>query len=244
VVEFEGLKVQFGDKIIFENLSLRLKASESVIIMGPSGTGKSVCLRAIVGLVAFQSGTIRVDEIDLESEKDAEKIRAICGLIFQFPALLDSITIQENWELAVAASLMRGIKPFDIQEVLDLIALPKAILNQYSYELSLGHQKMAQMARALIGKPKYLLLDEPTTGLDPILTRSVNQLTRRLIAQVGCGVLTVTHDMKSALEIGDRFYFMEKGEWIAQGNQESILKSQHSLVRVFMEDAKIRGWAL
>ena len=175
-ISIKNLEKSFKEKKILKNLSLDIFESESLSIIGESGSGKSILTRCIVGLIDFEMGEIKFENSEnLMKFNFSEKMKYISnfGILFQNSALLDSLTIQENLEFAK--------KKKNYIKTLDEVGLPKNILNKFPAELSVGMQKRVGLARAIVKEPKVLILDEPTTGLDPIIARQINKLIKELV---------------------------------------------------------------
>ncbi len=204
MISVESLSKSFGNLTVFKDFSIQFVPGQIHFVMGRSGTGKSVLLKHLVGLLLPDSGKITIDgeKTEVFTENDWFRIRRKCALIFQFPALLDSLSIQENLLLAGSDGISQG---------LEWLGLGEEILPKFPYELSQGTQKRVSVLRAMLLKPNYLLFDEPTTGLDPVATRSMNHLIQRLVQHLGVGAIVVSHDMQCALEIADRVSLIEGG---------------------------------
>ncbi len=242
IIEFKNLKKFFGPRKVLDGINFSIGAGEIVFILGTSGTGKSVLLKNIVGLMKPDAGSILVNGIDVTqlSEDELFPVRKVCGMVFQHPALFDSLTVFEN----VAFGLRRHFDLSEevirerVQESLDLVHLA-GVESKLPGQLSYGMQKRVSLARTLAIQPQILLFDEPTTGLDPVTTAAVNQLIQELSRKLKTTSVVVSHDMKCALEIADRIIFLDKGHIIETGTTEEILKSQHPLVVDFL--AEVRG---
>jgi phospholipid/cholesterol/gamma-HCH transport system ATP-binding protein len=249
VIEFQNLKKQFGDRTVLNELSFSVSEGEILFILGTSGTGKSVLLKTLVGLLRADQGRVRIDGEDVTdfSEEQYLRIRRKCGMVFQHPALFDSLTIAEN----VAYGLMKhervtldGALP-RVRECLNLVGLTSgepdtSLETKLPAQISYGMQKRVSLARTIAVKPKILLFDEPTTGLDPVTTKQINQLIRALARKMKTTAIVVSHDMDCALEIADRIIVLDKGKIVDQGTTLEILNSQQPLVIDFLLEAKAR----
>jgi phospholipid/cholesterol/gamma-HCH transport system ATP-binding protein len=231
MIQLKNISKKFGDKAVLNDLSLEFPPGEKVFVLGRSGTGKSVLLKHIVGLLEPDAGQVWVDghEVTALSEDELVSIRRSCGMVFQYPALLDSLTLFENIALGLpqfpedSEELKNGII-----EKLEWVGLTASVLEKYPTELSHTVQKRAAIARTLALDPKHLLFDEPTTGMDPIVTRLLNQAT----------VIVVSHDLKSAFEVADRIILLDQGRAVFDGKTAEFRESSHPLAQAFLEESK------
>ena len=220
----------FKDKVVLNKLNLDVYESESLSIIGESGSGKSILTRCIVGLLKYDNGSISFENLDnINNLNDKEKMNYMSkfGILFQNSALLDSLNIKENLKFAN--------KQDSFHKILDEVGLPNSILEKYPSELSVGMQKRVGLARAILKKPEVLILDEPTTGLDPIIARQINLLIKNLVKKNKITTITVTHDMESVYEFGDYVAFLKNGiiEWY--GKARKINKSRNSSMNNFIK---------
>ena len=237
-IELHDVHKAFGEKHILRGFSLSVEDGETLSVIGYSGAGKSVMLKHVIGLVHADQGSVHVDGLDvgaLEGE-DLYELRRKVGYVFQFAALFDSMTIREN----VAMGLHR-IPDMDEEEIdarvtecLSLVDLD-GVDDQYPSELSGGMIKRAGLARAIATGPKYLLYDEPTTGLDPVTVKVIDRLNIRMKEELGVTGVVITHDMDSAYRISDRIAMLYEGRIRAVGTVEEIRGSEDPLVRAFIE---------
>ncbi len=240
MIRFENVIKSFGDRRVLDSISFEVKSGEILFILGTSGTGKSVLLKNIVGLLRPTSGKIFVDntEVSQLSEEEYFDIRRKCGMVFQHPALFDSLSVHDN----ICFGLRRHFKLSEdqmdkrVQEVLRLVNLPK-ISEQMPNSLSYGMQKRVSLARTIAIGPKILLFDEPTTGLDPVTTTTINELIRSLSRTLNTTSLVVSHDMRCALAIADKIIVLDKGKIIAWGSPADLKNSDHPLVVEFLQEA-------
>ena len=249
MIEFEGLVKKFGSRTILNGLSLKIAAGEIIFILGTSGTGKSVLLKTIVGLLRADGGQVRIagQNVTDFSEEEYLPVRRRCGMVFQHPALFDSMSVIEN----VAYGLMKHEgKTLEqarsrARECLAMVGLAsdaaESIEDKLPAEISYGMQKRVSLARTVAVGPEILLFDEPTTGLDPVTTKQINRLIRDLSHRLNTTAVVVSHDMDCALEIADRIVVLDKGEIVEQGTVAEILVSKHPLVVDFLEEARARG---
>jgi phospholipid/cholesterol/gamma-HCH transport system ATP-binding protein len=239
VIEFKHLVKRFGSRTILKGLSLSIAEGEIVFILGTSGTGKSVLLKTLVGLLQADEGEVWIDgnEVSRYSEEQYLAVRKKCGMVFQHPALFDSLTIFEN----IAFGLRRHFNLSEeeikarVQEALALVHL-QGVENKMPAEISYGMQKRVSLARTVALKPKILLFDEPTTGLDPVTTTAVNLLIQELSRELKTTSVVVSHDMNCALSIADKIVVLDKGEIVEKGSPEQLKKSSQPLVQDFLSE--------
>ncbi|OQW51871.1 MAG: ABC transporter ATP-binding protein [Proteobacteria bacterium SG_bin7] len=240
MIKFVNLVKKFGSRTVLKGINLEIKESEIVFVLGTSGTGKSVLLKNIVGLLRPDGGEIFIDgqEVSKLTEEQYFPIRKKCGMVFQHPALFDSISVFEN----VAFGLRRHYKDWSEEKIIERVKYCLSLVHLKDQEeklppsLSYGMQKRVSLARTVAIEPKVLLFDEPTTGLDPITTRSVNNLILKLSRELKTTSIVVSHDMQCALEIADRIVVLSDGNIIAQGNTEDLKKSTVPLVQDFLHE--------
>lgn len=240
MIEFKNLVKKFGERVVLNGLNLSINEGEIVFILGTSGTGKSVLLKNLVGLLRPDAGEIWIDgeEVSRLSEQEYLQIRKKCGMVFQHPALFDSLSIFEN----VAFGLRRhyGLEGEElnarVQQALDYVHL-RGVEEKMPGQISYGMQKRVSLARTVALKPKILLFDEPTTGLDPITTSAVNALIQELSRKLKTTSLVVSHDMQCALGIADRIIMLDKGQVVAIGTPDEMKRSEVPLVRDFLAEA-------
>lgn len=228
----------FGNKEILKGFSLTVEDGETLSVIGFSGSGKSVMLKHIIGLMQPDRGSVHVDGKDVAalSRSGLTELRRKIGYVFQFAALFDSMTIGEN-----VAMGLRRIPDMDeeeiearVRECLSLVDLHD-VHERYPSEMSGGMVKRAGLARAIATGPKYLLYDEPTTGLDPVTVKVIDRLNIRMKEELGVTGIVITHDMDSAYRISDRIAMLYEGKMRAVGTVEEIRNSEDPLVRAFIE---------
>lgn len=241
MIEFKKIVKRFGDRTILKGLSFRIEEGEILFILGTSGTGKSVLLKNIVGLLKPDEGEIWVDgqEVSKLTEIEYFAVRKKCGMVFQHPALFDSLTVFEN----VAFGLRKHFnysEPEIKEKVIKALALVNllGIENKMPAQISYGMQKRVSLARTVAIGPKILLFDEPTTGLDPVTTNAVNKLILDLSHTLHTTSIVVSHDMACALAIADRIIVLDKGEIVDQGTPKELLNSKFPLVQDFLAEVK------
>ncbi len=213
MIELRGVQKTFGANRVLRGVDLTLPKGQSMVVIGGSGTGKSVLLKCILGLERPDAGTITIDGQDVaQAERDAFLARF--GMLFQGGALFDSLKVWEN----VAFRLMRGANalPKDQARVIALeklrrVGLTPAVADQFPAELSGGMQKRVGLARAIAAEPEIIFFDEPTTGLDPIMSGVINALIREIVVEMGATAMTITHDMSSVRAIADKVAMLHAG---------------------------------
>jgi phospholipid/cholesterol/gamma-HCH transport system ATP-binding protein len=228
VVEISDVYKSFGDLHVLKGVDLDLYQGENLVVLGKSGTGKSVLIKIMVGLLKQDEGSIKVlgQEVNQLSMKDLNKLRLRIGFSFQNSALYDSMTVKENMEFP----LVRNIKNLSrkeinmrVEELLESVGLPQTI-NQMPSELSGGQKKRIGIARTLVLKPEIMLYDEPTAGLDPITCGEINGLINQVKEQYNTSSIVITHDLTCAKETGDRVAVLMDGKFEAVGEFEEIFK--------------------
>ena len=237
-IEMLDVHKAFGNKEILKGFSLTVEDGETLSVIGYSGSGKSVMLKQIIGLMQPDRGSVHVDGKDVAalSRSGLTELRRKVGYVFQFAALFDSMTIGEN-----VAMGLRRIPDMDeeeiearVRECLSLVDLHD-VHERYPSEMSGGMVKRAGLARAIATGPKYLLYDEPTTGLDPVTVKVIDRLNIRMKEELGVTGIVITHDMDSAYRISDRIAMLYEGKMRAVGTVEEIRNSEDPLVRAFVE---------
>ncbi|WP_010302647.1 ABC transporter ATP-binding protein [Candidatus Odyssella thessalonicensis] len=238
-IQIRNLKKAFGSKVVLSNINLDINAGESFVVIGGSGTGKSVLIKCILGLLTPDAGQILIDGEDVTHvpAKKRQDMMKRFGMLFQGGALFDSLTVWRN----IAFGLMnaQGVKA-DIARQIALeklreVDLPETVANIYPAELSGGMQKRVALARAIAGKPEMIFFDEPTTGLDPIVSSTINQLIVRNVRHLGATALTITHDINSLRHIADRVGLLFKGEFIWVGSVAEMDQTDNPYVKQFIQ---------
>lgn len=241
MISFRSVRKSFGEREVLKGISFEVEEGQIMFILGTSGTGKSVLLKNIVGLLRPTSGEIWIDEQEVSQlpEEQYFAVRKMCGMVFQHPALFDSLSIFENVAFGLRkhfAELSEEAIASKVKECLSLVHL-KDIEQKRPQEISYGMQKRVSLARTVAVNPRILLFDEPTTGLDPVTTRAINQLIFELSRKLKTTSLVVSHDMQCALDIADQIIVLDQGQIVAQGTPESLKQSQHPLVKDFLKEA-------
>lgn len=237
MIEVRDLKKNFGPLPVLQGVTFSIKRGEAIAIIGRSGGGKSVLLKHLVGLIMPDSGSVCIDGQNIEemTERELMPVRRKFGMLFQGAALFDSMTVEEN----VAFVLNREAKesPAEIahrvEEVLDLVGL-EGIQKKKPAELSGGMRKRVGLARAVIYHPEILLYDEPTTGLDPIASDTIDQLIIRVVEKLHVTSIAVTHDMRSARRIGQRILMLHEGRIYADQTPDELFKSKDPVIYRFV----------
>ncbi|MCL2485034.1 MAG: ABC transporter ATP-binding protein [Endomicrobia bacterium] len=238
MIKVQGLSKSFGKKCVLRNINLEVKDGETLVIIGSSGTGKSIMLKNIVGLIRPTSGSIFVDGTDITkcSKTELHEAQKKMGYVFQEAALFDSLTIEEN--VAFGLKTLTNLGENEIKkrviDCLNMVGL-KNVEHLKPSELSGGMKKRAGLARAIAYEPKYVLYDEPTTGLDPIMTDVISDLIIAMRQHLKNTSIVVTHDMKSAYKIADRIIMLYLGEVIFNGTPEEIRNTDNAIVKQFVE---------
>lgn len=228
----------FGRKKVLSGVDLDIKKGESLVIIGGSGTGKSVTLKCILGLLTPDSGSIEIDGVKLEdlSASERDKMNEKIGMLFQSAALFDSLTVWENVAFALLQNKRVGkeeAKKIAVEKLAQ-VGLNKDVINVYPADLSGGMKKRVGLARAIATNPEIIFFDEPTTGLDPIMSDVINDLIVSTSKKLGATALTITHDMNSARKIADRIAMLYEGKIIWIGTVKELDKTHNPYVRQFV----------
>jgi len=239
VIGIRGLGKRFGRKQVLDGLDLDVRTGETLVVLGPSGTGKSVLLKLVIGLLPPDAGSIRIDGTEIVglSERELTPVRRRFGMLFQGAALLDSLTVAENVALAMqehARDLGEAAMRERVLERLEWVGLRDAA-HLKPASLSGGMRKRAGLARALAMDPENMLYDEPTTGLDPITADVINQLIRETQRRLKVTSVVVTHDIKSAYAVADRIVFLYQGRIRDDGTVGETRDTGDAMMRQFIE---------
>jgi phospholipid/cholesterol/gamma-HCH transport system ATP-binding protein len=238
MIELIDVHKSFGPKKVLDGFTLEVREGETMVIIGYSGTGKSVAIKHIVGLLEPDAGEVIVDGKDVPRlpRRELYDLRASIGYVFQFAALFDSFTIGEN--VAMGLRKQGKLTPSEMQdrvhEALDLVDLPD-VADRFPAELSGGMRKRVGIARAIALRPKYILYDEPTTGLDPVTSAVIDQLMIRMREKLGVTSVVITHDMRSAYTVGSRIAMLYQGGVRQVGTVAEIQRTTDPIVRQFIE---------
>ena len=238
MIQLVNVHKAFGPKKVLTGFTLEVAEGETMVIIGYSGTGKSVAIKHIVGLLEPDQGTVVVDDLDVPSlgRQDLYELRSSIGYVFQFAALFDSLTIGENVAMGLRKQGKLSAKEIEdrVHDVLELVDLPN-VADRFPAELSGGMRKRVGIARAIALRPKYLLYDEPTTGLDPVTSAVIDQLMIRMRDTLGVTSIVITHDMRSAYSVGTRIAMLYEGKVRQVGTVDEIRHSKDHVVRQFVE---------
>ena len=237
LIDVVNLSKAFGPKVVLSNVNLQVQEGESLVVLGGSGTGKTVLLRNIMGLLTPDSGHVAIEGKIIAQLKREElfQVRKSIGMCFQMAALFDSMTVFEN----VAFGLRRHLDISEdevrdrVEECLSLVGM-KGTDKLKPAELSGGMKRRVGFARAIALKPKILLFDEPTTGLDPVMTDVIGRVILDLKHELGVTTITITHDLKSAFEIADRIALLFRGECLACEPPEAFKVNPHPVIQQFL----------
>ena len=243
MIEYEDVWKAF-DAPVLQGVNLVVEQGEMLGIFGPSGTGKSVLLKTTIGLIALDRGDVRIEgeSVYVGGRDDLRSIRRKVGYVFQNAALFDSVNVYENVEMGIPEDELKRLSRRDttrkIWEALDLVNLrPDEVLSKLPAELSGGMKKRVGIARAIVGRPRILLWDEPTTGLDPVNTAAVELLIQRLSQELEVTSVIVTHDVEGGLVMCDRVSMLEGGRLRFLGTPQEFRESKDPVVRAFVDRA-------
>jgi phospholipid/cholesterol/gamma-HCH transport system ATP-binding protein len=237
-IRIRELRKSFGHKVVLNGVDLDVADGESLVVIGGSGTGKSVLLKCILGILQPDSGSIQIDgqELTRLPRREREETLQKFGMLFQGAALFDSLPVWENvaFRLLQVKGIGRDAARARAIETLGAVGLTEDVADLSPAELSGGMQKRVGLARAIAAQPEILFFDEPTTGLDPIMADVINQLIARLVRQLGATAISITHDLASARKIADRVAMIYKGRIIWQGPVAQIDDSGNPYVDQFI----------
>ena len=247
MIEIQNISKKFGDKVVIDDISAQFKPGICNLIIGTSGSGKTVLVKCIVDLLKADKGEIIFDKsilskMDKEERKD---LRQNLGMLFQGNALFDSLTVEDNvkFPLDMFSTLSVAEKKLKVNEILARVQL-EGVNNKFPAELSGGMKKRVGLARALVMKPKYLFCDEPNSGLDPQTSMVIDKLIHELTVEFNITTIVVTHDMNSVMEIGNHIIYLHQGKKEWEGSNKDIIYSENKLLNDFifasdfLQDAK------
>jgi phospholipid/cholesterol/gamma-HCH transport system ATP-binding protein len=238
LIELRNVHKRFGRLVVLNGLSLAIEDGQSVVIIGASGSGKSVTLKLMVGLLKPDRGEVWFDaqQVDDLSERQLVPVRQQFGFLFQMGALFDSVTVEENVAFPLVEHTQKAPEEIKqiVQQKLAMVGLPE-VGKKMPAELSGGQRKRIALARAIALEPRVIVYDEPTTGLDPIRSDVINELILKLKREMSVTSVVVTHDMNSAFKVGDRIVMLHEGKIIFVGTPDEIRQSQHPVVCRFVQ---------
>lgn len=244
MIRFDQVHKQFGSHVVLRDVSFTVERGETVVIVGFSGAGKSVCLRHMVRLEGADSGLVEVDgqAIDLLNRREMRVLRSRFGVLFQGAALLQWMSLFDNVALPLRERTSLGEAEIAkrVEERLEWVGLLDAA-ERLPAEVSGGMQKRAGLARAMVMDPEILLYDEPTSGLDPVTSRSIDELMLRTNRERGATSVVVTHDLISALAVGSRILMLHEGQVVEYCTPEAFVKSEVKVVQDFLAAQQITG---
>lgn len=236
-IRIRGLRKAFGDKLVLDGIDLDVAPRTSMVVIGGSGTGKSVLLKCMLGLMEPDAGSIEIDGQDVlrMDRRAAEVVRARIGMLFQDGALFDSLPVWENvaFGLLARGKVSKREARARAVEVLALVGLAATVGDLWPAELSGGMQKRVALARAIAAQPDIMFFDEPTTGLDPIMGAVIDGLIVDCVKRLGSTAVAITHDMASARRIGDRAAMIYKGRIVWEGPATALMDSGNAVVDQF-----------
>ncbi len=240
MIEMKGVYKRFGTQVVLGGVDFRVEDGETLALLGPSGTGKSVLLKHIVGLIRQDAGTVLVDGKDVAKLKRDElrELRSTIGYVFQNGALFDSMSVFENIRLGITNEDKFRDEAYCAERVarcLQLVNLAPETGDKFPAQLSGGMRKRVGISRAIAGTPKYLLYDEPTSGLDPVNSDIIDELVKSLAVELKCTSVMVTHDVRGAFKVADRLALLTGGKLVQQGTPQDFMKSTVPEVREFLE---------
>ena len=237
LIEFRKVFKRFGRQVVLNHVDLRVAEGESLVILGASGSGKSVMLKHMVGLLQPDDGEVWFDgrRMDDLSERKLVDVRVQFGFLFQMGALFDSMNVEENVAFPLVEHTDKAVA--DVSDVVDaklrMVGLPE-VRKKMPAELSGGQRKRVALARAIALEPRVILYDEPTTGLDPIRSDVINELILKLQRELKVTSVVVTHDMNSAFKVADRIVMLHEGKLIFDGTPDQIRASEDPIIRRFV----------
>ncbi len=240
MIELRNVHKKFGKQVVLNGVDFEVREGETVALLGPSGTGKSVLLKHVIGLIRPDEGEIYVDgkDVCVLKRRELSELRSHIGYVFQNGALFDSMNVFENVRLGITDEDRYGDLEYCRQRVAEcirLVNLPAETIEKFPAQLSGGMRKRVGIARAIAGNPKYLLYDEPTSGLDPVNADIIDGLVQRLDHELGVTSVMVTHDVRGAFRVADRLALLSEGKIVMQGTPQEFLDSTNQKVREFLE---------
>ena len=238
LINIKNLSVSFGNNIVLNNINLHLSKKESLVIIGKSGSGKSVLLRCLMGLLKPDLGSIEIDNVDIVNANRIDKEKALTniGVTFQNGALFDSLNVWEN--ITFKQTRFFGFNKKAAKEkaltIIKNLELNENILELYPSELSGGMQKRIAIARAICDQPQILFFDEPTSGLDPITGKVINDLIHKTVRKLGVSAITITHDISSINDLASRVILLDRNKIAWSGRPNDMETSKNRIVQQFL----------
>ena len=238
VIEVQNLKKSFGDKKVLDGISLHISSGESYVVIGGSGTGKSVLIKCILRLLNYDEGCVKINgkEISKLPQKEMLKTLLKCGVLYQGGALFDSLNVVQNVSFGLIYGYGKSPKEAykTAIEKLEAVNLDESVVTLFPSELSGGMQKRVALARAIATNPDIIFFDEPTTGLDPITSGTINELIVKCTKEMGISAMSITHDLNSLKHISDRVGLLHKGKIIFEGTKDELLSTTNPYVVQFI----------
>jgi phospholipid/cholesterol/gamma-HCH transport system ATP-binding protein len=242
-VEVANITKFFGEKKVIDNLSFSCSRGESVVVLGESGTGKSVLMKMVGMLLDVSAGSIKIDEDEIVGISEVKRNRTMrkVGFLFQFSGLFEHLTIIENVAFReLFVQKINKLKAYDMAaERLHQTGIKDIAFNLKPTQISGGMQKRVAMARTLMKEPKLILLDEPTSGLDPVMSEKINNVILATRRVTNATMITITHDLNSAIKISDRIFVLRQGRFIWQGKTNDIFNAEDCYIQEFVRSANV-----
>lgn len=239
MIEVKNLQKRFGSQDVLSGLNLKIPKNQITVVIGRSGEGKSVLLKHLIGLLKPDAGEVLVDGTNIVDLDDFElnQMRKRFGMLFQNSALFDSMTVYENiaFPLVEHSDLQDQQRKDRVHELIEVVGLKDHVLKKYPAELSGGMRKRVGLARAIALKPEIVLYDEPTTGLDPIMTDVIDHLILNTQKKLGITSVVISHDLQAVFTISDKIAMLHEGKILEEGSTQAFKSSQNPLVKSFLE---------
>ena len=242
-VKVENLRKSFGSREVLRGLSFDCKAGESVIILGESGMGKSVMMRIIGMFLEADSGSVKIGEQEVLgiTDRKKEKVMKQIGFLFQYSGLFEHISVWQNimfYQLYIEKKDSNDMREIALQ-MMRALKIPETASELKPAEISGGMQRRVALARTIVKNPSLILLDEPTTGLDPVVCDSVNETINEVRKQTGATMITITHDLNSALRTGDKIVVLKEGRVVWEGKPYDIFSCKEEYVKKYLQSANV-----
>ena len=239
MIQVTNLTKRFGEQVVLDNLNLEIPQGQITVLIGRSGEGKSVFLKHLMGLLRPDSGEVVVDDVsifDLD-EYELNENRKKFGMLFQYAALFDSMTVYENVAFPLIEHSNKSKNEIfeRVKELMELVGMDETVLKKYPSQLSGGMRKRVGLARAIALNPKILLYDEPTTGLDPVMTDVVDHLILNAQKQLQVTSVVISHDIQAVYAIADKIAMLHEGKILMEGTPDEFKNTKNTVVRNFLE---------